>query len=273
MSDGYYDDCPVFEEPAIRRVVRGTESPYALNWPDRLEDQNGTTVFYGFAGNDTFEMKKDGAVDIIKDFELGRDWIEVSEWGIDALLYLTIEDRPVQTAEGIRNDVVITAGDEKLVLQSQWRPIEAADFIPGDLTYLPITPVQQEQVRQWSTIRQVNARKGTDEADVMKGFFRGTLFYDGGGSDRMFGSERGADTFVFARDGEGEVIKGFEYGDVIDLHLWEIESFDQLEITPHHKFADRAVIRYEDELIVVTGTSTWYSTVFDRLDEDAFVFG
>lgn len=94
---------------------------------DILRDGAGVDVLTGGAGADLFVLSLDGAADTIMDFELGRDRVDLSGWGM-------LRSLDQLTFAPLWNGVRIVYGTETLTLRSvDGRPIDPADLTAGDL--------------------------------------------------------------------------------------------------------------------------------------------
>ena len=104
---------------------------------DILVDGAGGDTLYGGDGADVFVLRADGDDDVIADFEVGIDRLDMGELGrfytLDALGFTT-----TTTGGELR------IGDERVVLiTADGRPLRAADLHIDqlrDLTHLPVTP-------------------------------------------------------------------------------------------------------------------------------------
>ncbi|MBL9051711.1 MAG: hypothetical protein JNK19_16485, partial [Tabrizicola sp.] len=137
---------------------------------DILSDGGGTDTVFGGAGSDLFVMEGDGAHDVIGDFQLGIDRIDVSAWGrIHSLSALTI----TATATG----ALISWGTETLeIVTPNSLPILPGQFQLSDFIGLwhapPPDPAEGDLIR------------GTNQIDLITG----------GSGNEMFLATAGADT-------------------------------------------------------------------------------
>lgn len=97
------------------------------NGDDILRDGAGHDTMVGGAGADVFVLAYDGEVDVINDFEVGVDRIDLSGWPmLRSVDQLTMS----MSASGM----VIVYGDERLVINSANRqPIDHRYITPSDL--------------------------------------------------------------------------------------------------------------------------------------------
>jgi Ca2+-binding RTX toxin-like protein len=98
------------------------------NGDDRLIDGDGRDKLYGGRGEDTFIFVEDGDLDSIKDFEPGRDLIDLSQF---EMLYsfeqLTLEQRSY--------GVVVRANGEALRVESEISTLQVADLGADDFLF------------------------------------------------------------------------------------------------------------------------------------------
>ncbi|MFT5870399.1 MAG: serralysin [Paracoccaceae bacterium] len=98
------------------------------NGDDRLIDGDGQDKLYGGRGEDTFIFVEDGDLDSIKDFEPGRDLIDLSQF---EMLYsfeqLTLEQRSY--------GVVVRANGEALRVESEISTLQVADLGADDFLF------------------------------------------------------------------------------------------------------------------------------------------
>ena len=88
---------------------------------EELRDLEGIDTLFGRGGADRFVLARDGAVDAIKDFELGFDRVDVSAWGAAGFHDLTLTDH----ASG---KVFLTFQDEFLIIHDSARTLRANDY-------------------------------------------------------------------------------------------------------------------------------------------------
>ncbi len=140
---------------------------------DILIDGAGADLLSGGAGADTFVLLRDGATDMITDYEPGLDRLDLSDWGrlyaIEALDILT-------TGTG----ATLRFATEMLkVNTAEGTPLSAADFSAADLfglTHVTLDPVV-------SGLRI----EGTDGNDTLIGEAGDDILVGSAGADRMEG--------------------------------------------------------------------------------------
>lgn len=100
---------------------------------DILHDGSGSDIMIGGAGSDGFVLSPTlGAIDIIADYEVGLDWIDVSAWGVTAYAQLRFE---TFYADGLWS-TTLESGSNSVTLQGLAAPtgLSAADFVFADLS-------------------------------------------------------------------------------------------------------------------------------------------
>ncbi|MXU64420.1 calcium-binding protein [Oceanomicrobium pacificus] len=68
---------------------------YGHGGDDMLVDGRGRDALWGGPGDDLFIFVPDGSIDRIHDFEIGRDRIDLSDYGLHGMGSVVIEDRPL----------------------------------------------------------------------------------------------------------------------------------------------------------------------------------
>ena len=69
----------------------GNDELYGHAGDDILYDGGGSDTLYGGAGSDTFVLAKDGRIDVIRDFNIAQDRLDLSEWGtIYSMAFLSV---------------------------------------------------------------------------------------------------------------------------------------------------------------------------------------
>ncbi|MDX5351162.1 MAG: hypothetical protein LPJ95_10745, partial [Paracoccaceae bacterium] len=166
----------------------GDETIRGEGGADILIDGAGADILYGGAGADLFVLTRDGAADVIADFLLGIDRIDLSAWGrIHALSALSI----TATATGAR----ITHGDEVLEIRApNGLPILPQSFRLTDFVglwhSLPDPAYANEQIR------------GTTQGDRLVGSDGDDLFVATTGNDTLVGGD-GLDRVAFIESPSG----------------------------------------------------------------------
>ncbi|HOZ31281.1 MAG TPA: calcium-binding protein, partial [Tabrizicola sp.] len=150
---------------------------------DILIDGDGADTLSGGAGADIFVLAADSATDVIVDFQLGVDKIDLSAWGrIHSLAALTI----TATATG----ALITWGDEVLEIRSpNGLPIQPGAFRQGDFIGL------------WHALPNLadsdGILRGTSQNDRLDGTDGDDLLMASAGVDTLVGGV-GFDTVLFS---------------------------------------------------------------------------
>ena len=147
---------------------------------DILVDGAGRDTLYGGAGEDVFVLRADGAIDVIADFEVGIDRLDMGDLGrfytLDALSFIA-------TATGGE----LSIGTERVVLTTaDGRPLRAGDLHIDDLrdlTHLPVTP-PQPPLSEPPNLRLT----GGAGADTLTGDAGQDTLEGVGGGDRLSGA-------------------------------------------------------------------------------------
>jgi Ca2+-binding RTX toxin-like protein len=94
---------------------------------DTLDGGAGLDILWGQAGADTFRIGKGTSTDIIADFQVGTDKLDVSAFGFTSLAQL--KARMVQ----VSNDVALDLGngDQVILLSVNAASLGAADVVLG----------------------------------------------------------------------------------------------------------------------------------------------
>lgn len=109
---------------------------------------------------------------------------------------------------------------------------------------------------------------GQDGNDRVKGGGGADILLDGAGIDRLWGGN-GADRFVLSADGERDVIRDWEAGDVIDISAWGVTDIAELTIMERNNGSLR--VTFGDETLIVKGKGGATLTLQD-LGADDFGF-
>ncbi|MDP3193689.1 calcium-binding protein, partial [Tabrizicola sp.] len=151
---------------------------------DILSDGAGQDTLFGGAGADTFVLTADGAFDVIADFQLGTDRLDLSGWGpIHSLAALTI----TATATG----ATISYGEEVLELRT-----------PNGQPLLPASFQLKDFISLWHALPSAsdpeNLIFGTNQVDYLQGGSGDDMFMVSSGADTIEGGA-GFDTIVLTR--------------------------------------------------------------------------
>lgn len=150
---------------------------------DILRDGAGSDRLFGGAEADLFVLARDGTLDVIGDFQLGLDRIDLSDWGtIHSLAALTI----TATTTGAR----IAFGDEVLVIVSaNGLPIQPSSFRLTDFIGLWHAPPPEPD--------DTGQILGSQQADFLHGTAGNDHFLISAGADTIDGG-LGIDTIDFS---------------------------------------------------------------------------
>ncbi len=162
----------------------GDETILGDQGADILSDGAGQDLLFGGAGADTFVLTADGAVDVIADFQLGIDRVDLSAWGsIYSMAALTLAATPT----GVR----ITYREEVLELRTpNGQPIWPGSLQLRDIVSLwHLLPVSFDPE---------NLIYGTNQIDYLQGGSGDDLFMVSAGADTLEGGA-GFDTILLSR--------------------------------------------------------------------------
>ena len=204
---------PVEEPVVIGITVTGTDAKdklFGTAGADVISDGAGVDNLYGLAGADRFVLAADGSSDAVKDFELGLDIIDLTEWGAKSLGSLDLSNH-------ISGKVTIRYGSEVLSIKSS-EGVLTHDMLSAD---------------NFVFAEGISEIVGTDISERLYGTNQKDVLIDGGGADNLYG-RAGQDTFVLVNDGDADEIKDFETdADMIDLSAWNVTSFEDLSMSYH----------------------------------------
>lgn len=222
---------------------------------DRLVGRAGNDVFDGLGGNDRYtgNAGRDlfilgaGDLDRVEDFEANIDTLDVSAWGTQSFVELSISGTGgrVVIRDVVSGDLTILT-DPSGDLSAD--DLTAASFVFDDLADTTVT--------------------GTVDADRLIGRASDEVFDGLGGDDRYTGNG-GSDVFVLGA-GDLDRIEDFEIGiDTIDLSGWGTQSLGELSL----RGSDGRVLVKDlitGDLAVVSDTLGELSA--GDLTEDNFIF-
>lgn len=197
----------LFYDAGNAQLITGTDDPDTLSGgagDDIIFDGTGRDTLFGSDGADTFVMARDGETDLIMDFTLGEDSIDLSGWtGLRSVNQLFF----TPTSDGIR----ITYGDELLVIYSHdGESIASTDLSdtdllggtripqviepgePGPVTDpppLPDRPVYDPPVIPDDPAETGIERLGTPEDDILNGSAFGDTLWGLSGKDTLSGAD------------------------------------------------------------------------------------
>lgn len=218
---------------------------------DILIDGAGKDNLFGGAGADVFRLTQDGDADAIKDFEIGVDQIDLSDWGVTGIDQLGLSLSKT-------GKTVVRFADEVLTVTTGQTDIPQA-FSMGD-AFLFVSS-------DTGTPGEAVLIMGTSGDDRLMGTSADEVLRDGAGRDNLWGSG-GADRFELSADGVADAIKDFDLTeDLIDLAAWST-VFQELDITDHK--SGKVTIRVADEVLSVTDATRSFSA--SDLTEAHFVF-
>ncbi len=217
---------------------------------DIIKSIGGANTIDALDGNDLIIAQGPSAKTI-----LGGD-------GVDTLRYNTTTDLSVDGDTGRVEwnfhyvEVVRPTSDQTAPVIDTWPGI--IPQIPDSFTSIEriVTGSGNDYIKTSDEGMFANGRGGDDDLfggagrDRLKGGEGNDLLSDGAGRDVLMGGAD-ADTFIMAADGERDVITDFASDeDFLNLAEWGATSLDDLNI---REFANRTVVRYEDEVLVLRG--------------------
>lgn len=225
----------------------GADALYGGAGEDVLVGNGGDDVLYGGEGADSFVFASSEGDDIIKDFEVGRDVIDLrGVSGIESFDDLSI----TEGSNGITIDLTAYDGGKVLV-----EGVSLADFGPQHVM-LP---------NRWGG--------GTEEDDTLLGTHGNEIISGLGGDDRIDGGQghdalsgdAGADTFVYSANHGNDIITDFTDGE---------DRIDLSALTGIAGFGDLTIVQDGHDARIDTGEGTITLYNFDAIDLDAsdFVF-
>lgn len=166
------------------------------------EDTDGIQDMRLAGGPDVVVLANDGARDLVRGFEPGRDRLDISDWGIAQLDDLTIRNLLRKDGSVSWIEIRDLSGDAEVLLRLADAPLDAARLTAKDFIFAataappPIDP------------------GGPD-----------TL-----GLDSIRATAAG-EIFRLADDAERDVLRDFDLGrDKLDVSIWEATRFEDLEL-------------------------------------------
>ena len=262
----------------------GDDALYGGEGDDILIGGEGEDVLHGGTGRDTFMFGDNHGNDIISDFVIGEDMIDLTDVpGVSKFADLTI------TEDG--TDVLVDTGQgvirlNNVDIQDVDASIFAFELSGGDGNDELYGGAGQEEIFGRGGADTLDGGSGNDRlfgGDGNDRLFGGdgddTLFgnagndtlYGGGGNDTL-GGGAGNDTFVFGLNRDNDTIKDFTNGeDRIDLTaIGGISGFEHLTVSQD---GDDVVIAMDSAATNVgTGTITLEDFSLDDLDGNDFLF-
>ncbi len=140
---------------------------------DILLGGTGCDTLFGGAGSDLFVLMADGQADVIGDFQVGVDRIDLTGWG-------RVYDISALTIQTTATGAILTFGSEQVVVQSgNGQPIAASAFRTPDLFGV--------WHGLWDIDYAARVIAGTSGADRMLGGAGGDCLQGSAGADTMIG--------------------------------------------------------------------------------------
>ena len=168
-------------------------------------------ILAGNAGADTFVFGTGSNEDVVKDFTVGEDILDVSGWGATSLADLTLDDSSGKVYVSFGSDSVRLDGITSVADLTDADFVFAQDTGPtGDGT---ITGTSGNDIIDGTFSGDPEGDVVTDNGDTIDGGHGDDDIYDGAGADTVFGGD-GKDDF-FAGDGADHYDGGASNQDVV----------------------------------------------------------
>ncbi len=214
---------------------------------DILKDGSGNDRLFGGSGNDTFVITKSaGSNDVITDFNIDEDILDLSEFGQDFVDLKSIENLHGINKDQNNNAVLNLGNNQTLTLTG---------IVVDDLNKLNIN----------FDIAQKSGLIGDNQNNILTGTENDDEIFAGSGLDILTGNE-GNDKFVLSKNINGvDVVEDFKVGeDIIKLDGLSEIDFSQLQL---EQKGDDAIVTFSDNQKVIL-RNTQKST----LTKDSFEF-
>ena len=242
----------------------------------------GRDLLVGGHGMDIFKFNQGDGVDWIRNFELGVDKIDISDFDFATFAELAPLIRDYSGRANVRLDGV---DDLIRFIGIQSNQLTEGDFIFNQLgsgTGNTLTGNDEANKLYGSGAADVIRGEGGDDKlaggsndDQLFGGAGRDVIYANSGSDLIVGGEdkdvlvggAGVDTFQFNRGDGFDTIKNFELGvDKVDISDFGFANFAELELL-FRDYNGRANIRLDgtDDLVRFIGVTS------DQLTEDDFI--
>jgi len=154
----------------------GDDNLYGHNGDDILVDGAGLDHMYGGDGADVFVLVADGQTDVIEDFDIDVDRIDLSAWG-------RVSTLDVLDFNSTNNGVEISFGNETvIIISADGSSLTQSDFsISGlfDAWHVPVSPV----------VLGDQIITGTHQADTIRGTQGNDKITGLGGADHLIGED------------------------------------------------------------------------------------
>jgi len=157
---------------------------YGKGGNDTIVDADGREIMRGHEGMDMFVFQtRDGEMDIILDYEIGVDTINLLGWNA------TWEDLKISGTEDGR--AIITVAGDSLAIDDAWDPVTGTYLIDrDDLLLMPSEPPEPiDPVTDWTNPDHYDAHiYGTSKEDRFQPGPENTYISTGAGNDLIYGS-------------------------------------------------------------------------------------
>ena len=239
---------------------------------DILIDGPGQTHLQGGEGADIFVFGQDDAENLIRDFDVREDKIDLSAWGVWEMRQIEpIRSNKVGAQISFDGNLITIQGQHNQRLsEDNFIFAGASEPLPVRMTlsdngYRLVLPtgadmdgIGNDGDNRLTGNDHANVLEGRAGRDVLLGEGGDDLLIDGAGADYLSGDD-GADIYKFVRDGERDSIEDFESGiDKIDVSDWGVSTFADLSFE-HGSWIQHSsgvwlrslTVLYEDEELYV----------------------
>lgn len=165
----------------------GSDVLHGNGGDDILYDGGGSDTMLGGAGADTFVLAKDGRIDVISDFDIAQDRLDLSEWGtIYSLAFLRLDS----TSYGLR---IRYETEDLRVYSASGGPINPAALRYDQVSSAWHVDLNLPEVDQmFSGTGASEALDAGSGADTIIGLGGSDTLWGGAGNDLLIGDTRDA---------------------------------------------------------------------------------
>ncbi|WP_299919398.1 DUF4214 domain-containing protein [uncultured Roseobacter sp.] len=252
----------------------GSDTIFGGDGNDRLIGGLGNDTLKGGEGSDVFVSQSGDGADIIEDFDVNTDKLELT--GITGTLHVLDLENAAQVLIDDTTSIYLEGVNAQTLTADNF-------IVSGGLT---LNTIEFEiDVTGYSakigTVGggQIFGTNGSDfligstATDDMRGFDGDDLLVDGAGSERLSGGN-GSDYFKLVADGELDRITDFSVGvDTIDISDWGVTSFSELSLWVLYAgdgaWRGRSYVDFGSESIRL---DNFDQAAIDSLTSDDFVF-
>lgn len=199
---------------------------------DILRDGIGEDKLTGGAGADVFVLTSDNMLDVIKDFQVGLDKLNLSEFH---MLYDSSQLQVISRSWGAE---IVFRGETTFVYSADGRPLNASHFSNANTLGLDRPPNGFQFIPETIT--------GTDADDLLQGDEGVETLYGLGGND-LFIWSAGADVFV---GGAGtDVVSYHNAPTAVRIDLAQMQATGAADGDIHHSIENLVGTNWNDTLI------------------------